>query len=344
MNNITEFKQLDLQHPDYKVRLYENPLLCSCRMKWLKESIYSSHYVVDRCLHALTRIYVQFDSMKEDEFLCEITVNCPLAREYGCLCYTINVKRLSEPTLLICSNRNITQFPGVKPSSVTIAHFDGNNFASFGYESSTERLTLKELYMRDSFISELSPTAFVSFPGLVVLCLERNKITYLWKETFAKIGKLVKLDLSKNSIVQIEPGSFLDLRNLNILQIHKNSLEALSNDTMEEIISLGNLQTLTLYNNSWRCKCNNGTFKNWLLRFKGEVLRNVNDIRCNDTVIKYIPDKRFSCDNPQPEQNEYFIAISPATLLVATCLVLIPGFSVSCRGALASSHSGSSVR
>ena len=98
---------------------------------------------------------------------------------------------------------------------------------------------------------------------------------------------------------------------------------------MEEIRSLSELETLTLYGNPWSCQCHGATLKDWLLRFDDDVVKKATGIRCieNDTALLAVSDEQFRCDRRHRDlfHNRYYIeaVISSAIALMLVLLLLI---------------------
>jgi hypothetical protein len=124
-NKLVEFEPFDvslwLTALTYDVLLDDNPVECTCRMKWLK---YNHHYKLNYCRHSVHQEFVELPTLPGEEFLCKLQDGCWVAKNLKCACYTDDQMNVGKPVLLTCSNKNANSFPAGLPASVSFAYFD----------------------------------------------------------------------------------------------------------------------------------------------------------------------------------------------------------------------------
>lgn len=108
--------------------------------------------------------------------------------------------------------------------------------------------SIKQIYLQNNSIVELSPGLFVNLYQLTSLDLSYNILTSTWidSKTFTGLIRLVMLNLSNNKISKLDPTIFHDLYTLQILNLGGNQIDSIPNDAF---IPLRNLDTLILSNN-----------------------------------------------------------------------------------------------
>lgn len=108
--------------------------------------------------------------------------------------------------------------------------------------------SIQEIYLQNNSISVLSPGLFSKLEQLQALDLSQNQLTSAWvnRETFSGLIRLVLLNLEKNKITKLESEIFSDLYTLQILNLRHNQLEIIAADTFSP---MNNLHTLLLSHN-----------------------------------------------------------------------------------------------
>ena len=331
-NELTEFKPFNIgSRLAYTVKLEENPIRCSCRMKWLKGGQFAKFYSLQYCQHALTGKSVVLNEVRAEEFVCKLDI-C-VSDQPACDCYAENELAPDAPTLVSCSNKGIERFPGRLHSSVKIIYFDGNRLGSITrYDFQTPHPNVTELYLDRNYISSIDEGSFGNVSGLVVLGLSGNRLTCIDKGTFSKLRYLKTVRLDGNLLETIDPLAFRDLHDITSLTLHNNLLVELDAKLLDEI-DLNNryLTNITLSENPWSCPCDNATFKNWI-QSHADVILNTVDIRCNDTSILTLPDEHFICYDQRRHIFVKDFLIGPLTavtfifLLVLAALALLYGY------------------
>ena len=328
-NRLSEFRPLKLKHADYQIMLQDNPIVCSCRMKWLKSPMYGPHYSVPRCFHSLTGKLELFQSLHESDFLCRIPWNCLNEENVDCVCFANDVEAFGRPSRLDCSNKGNTIFPRNIPSSAIVIRFERNNLREFNqYKASNESMLsgLEELHLDFNRIEKLGHEAFEAFQNLLVVSVTNNHIAYLHARTFSKLLFLKQLYLDNNAIARLSSETFSKLFYIEILTFDNNYLEELDSDTLEVLDERPRLQKLTLDHNPWACSCDNATFKNWIQKHSS-IIDNLTDIYCNQTSILSMSDLDFLCYDPKTTislvTSEYFVGPLVALSLLFALLAII---------------------
>jgi Leucine-rich repeat (LRR) protein len=295
-NNLVEFEPFDVSlwftALTYDVLLDDNPVECSCRMKWLK---YNHHYKLTYCWHAVRDEFVLLSTIPDEEFLCKLEDDCRLTDSLRCACYTDDQTHIGKPVLLTCSNKSVDNFPANLPPSVSVAYFDGNNLKSLN-GSRRVNFQLQKLFLDRNKIAHIESEAFDAFPNLAVLSLKENRLRSIGTDWFSNLFLLDILDLSNNFLTVIESGALSNLHSLVELSLRGNWLKNLSDATMSELDSMSQLKNLSLDNNPWNCSsCDNATFKHWLTSHN-DIIVNASYITCdNGTSIWHLPDDAFTC-------------------------------------------------
>jgi Leucine-rich repeat (LRR) protein len=294
-NQLVEFQPLNVSlwetQSTYNVLLDDNPVECTCRMKWLK---YNDHYKLNYCQHPVHGTVTKLSTFPDEDFLCK-REDCWVDEDVYCACFTDDERYIDKPVLLICSNRSIARFPDILRRSISVARFDGNRMTSFtGNKQSSS--ALRELYLDRNEISRIESGAFDSFPNLVVLSLTHNRLSFIDGNSFSKLYFLQVLRLDDNSIVTVESGSLSNLHSLRTLSMRSNSLTYLDDATTSEIAAMPQLKELTLDDNPWNCSsCDNATFKHWLADHTNVVV-DVSRVTCgNGTAVLSLSDDAFIC-------------------------------------------------
>lgn len=323
-NNLTEFQPLEISDLvgdyRYQVLLDNNPIKCSCQMKWLTDIRFASHYNVSYCRRTLTGTMEPFKLIPEQEFLCNVTEFCTVDSRQ-CTCFAESAT--SEPTVVDCHDRGIENFPRNIPLSTKVVHFQGNELRLLSRENlSAAPDNLIELYLDNNRIDTVNSLAFASCPKLLILGLSGNRIKHLKLEMFSNLKRLHSLFLHGNLIQEIDSLVFQPHRVLAVLTLHENSLRFLTDDNMDDLTSSSLLDRLSLHENPWDCRCDNATFKYWIQQHQA-LIENVTDITCNGTAVLRIPDESLLCYSLRLSVTEFHYFFGP---LFAVCTLAAIGF------------------
>lgn len=139
-------------------------------------------------------------------------------------------------------------------------------FTQFGY------LKLEELDLSYCGITSLEEMALTNLVKLKKLHLQYNNIAVLSGDSFNTLGELEELHLDHNKIRTLGQLTFMSLQNL---FLNFNNIDRLKGDTLTHLVSLknleldynklkylapnsfpGDLQSVSLNGNPWRCDCN----------------------------------------------------------------------------------------
>ena len=99
----------------------------------------------------------------------------------------------------------------------------------------------------NNLLSQLSPQAFASLPGLRILKMRENQLTVSALSALRGLRNLEELDLSSNKLEGPLGQSFLPpMTRLRILRVSENELKIVKNGSL---LGLKNLSSLTLSHN-----------------------------------------------------------------------------------------------
>jgi len=315
-------KITDFDSTIYTVLLEGNPIICSCRMKWLKDAEHIKQYRLQFCQHPALGQLTRLDTMRVEEFVCKIDV-C-LDDQPTCDCYTENEQQPNSPTLIVCSNGDFEHFPRYLQLTTKILYYDGNRLISIKTGFFTVMLpNLRELYLDRNRISQIDDGAFYNVRRLMILGLSENHLNCISARMFSNLYNLTILRLNGNRILAIERRSFGDLHDLNNLLLHDNQLTDLNDSTMAEIDEMSSLTNMTLYGNPWTCYFDNATFKNWI-QYHADIISNASGIQCNGISVLTLPDEHFiKPTKPNVLVTENYFIMPLASVLTASVLVMV---------------------
>ena len=94
-NYIQHFPQMSPADIEYDLR--NNPIVCSCHLRWLHGHPTQSNYLFTNCMDLVTESLEVFDLMPRDRLVCQHEVNCA----QGCVCFGIDTysKNTKQPWL-----------------------------------------------------------------------------------------------------------------------------------------------------------------------------------------------------------------------------------------------------
>ncbi len=322
-NQLTSFQEFQFHkrgaYFTVSIDFRDNPIKCSCNMKWLKErALPRKLYKLTYCHHMSRHNMVRFLDIPSEEFVCLTKVNCDTT---SCDCFTVDPSG-GNPTIANCSSKQLSQLPHPLPPTANIIYLQHNNFSNLDFNMLNKHMTTQKLFLNNCKIHHLAVNTFYWFKYLEVLHLHHNYIEYLSETMFVNLYKLTALTIHNNRLVLIEPLTFVHQVVITSLTLHDNSLEIITNDTRSEISSMLYLSHLTLHYNPWRCECDNLTWKDWLLQMS-DKLKFLDQIVCvNGTAVVSTPDHTFLC-YAIPFYVETIIEKFLQNVIISTCSAII---------------------
>ena len=271
-NDLQYFPQMSPGGIQYDLR--DNPIACSCHLRWLHGHPTRRSYLFTNCIDPVTGSVKVFDFLHPDKLLCQHELNCAKA----CVCFGVNISTVS---IVKCSSRSLTSIPpGLSPEADVI-YLDHNNFSKLRFQSDMEKMAASRLFLQNSEIHFLEQNLFAAFPSLQLIDLSYNELETLNMGVFHNLNDLKKLLLHGNRINRIYNGaSGHNLPNLQILTLHGNELHAVP-ESLDFAIRSTHLTNLSLAGNPWECTaCAGPVFRKWLAQHAG-IVSDAADIRCN---------------------------------------------------------------
>lgn len=299
-NNLLTHVPLFRAHAGIKYFLNGNPIVCSCQMSWLKQSIVhvlnevvsTRDYDVSTCTVMPRGSQQAVQSLTHQDFLCQTDLACP----QNCTCYS--QLQAGEPTVVFC-NESLTAVPSDLPNTARVISLEG---CSLGHvysitDHSSPSLAVEELYLNGSKISLLGEWAFLDLPLLSVLDLSNNQLTTLNPNVFLSLENLTSLLLRNNQIVTLPAGLFSHSKMLRRLDLSHNYLDILDAKTIQEWSYLPELCEVFISHNPFRCTCGNALFYHWLKENATHALDRAS-VMCVDFPTQPIytfDQQRFNC-------------------------------------------------
>lgn len=213
-------------------------------------------------------------------------------------------------------------FESIVFDKLQVLHLNRNNFKDYTFNLNTFKglhESLFEIYMQSSSFSKFSADAFSGFKCLKVVDLSLNNLPSITRDffgssdtieftsinfsnsniqslssnTFTGYYKLKFLDLSDNFIEELDARIFIDLENMEVLNLRDNLLQTIPENLFETQLKSGQLKTLDLSGNDWKCNSNIVFLKKFLINTKANVKindcvdpyelngRNISELWCN---------------------------------------------------------------
>ena len=272
-HNLLTHLPLFRTHPGVKYRLHGNPITCDCHAGWLTlDAVRVEGLLVPTHDYDLSacRVYPRghlrsISEVRRREFLCRVP-EC----SSNCTCYGREEGGATD--VMFCTG-GVTAVPPNVPSTVRVLSLEGgwlgdvdgfNEDEEEGEGWSGRPLAMEELYLNDSGITDLSPSAFQRTPSLSILRLERNHLRFLPSGVFSGLYNLTDLSLRENSLADFPARLLYDCTALRALDLSHNDLTTLDTDTVAEMTRLPHLHHVSLSGNPWRCHCHNAQLYRWL--------------------------------------------------------------------------------
>uniref|UniRef100_A0AC35U865 Protein slit n=1 Tax=Rhabditophanes sp. KR3021 TaxID=114890 RepID=A0AC35U865_9BILA len=231
-NKISEVKEHTLKVNTKKERpsmkLWGNPLVCSCDVKWLIGSknndkatpnIFDSNSLI--CHHLLdnNRTMLLHEALDTQQILCNYDsycvegcdcclkgthCECLLTCPPGCKCLRseeVTLRRRGE-NLMSCSSIRLDRTE-LLPNHLTELHLIESKWRERGINKLTNMKYLKVLNLSDSSIESLESLQLLKFPELEILDLRNNKIETLNETNYNNLGNIRQLNLGGNPLTHV---------------------------------------------------------------------------------------------------------------------------------------------
>lgn len=232
------------------VYLSDNPLICTCKIHWLKSlvslSTQTNNLIVadgDKLICSTLMHPLQIRpvvSVSDREFLCSYKVLCIdtcLCCEFdvcdcknvcpdNCQCYFDAQNALN---VVKCPNQTQETMDHFKllPMYATAIYFDGGNISRLYRSAFFGRYRLKQLFLNGSSIEIIKPKAFSGLTSLEIVDLSDNFLEQFVGNEFFNTPKIEAIFLNGNRLHFISIDAFNNLPNLKILTLHDNKLQTL---------------------------------------------------------------------------------------------------------------------
>ena len=271
-NHIQYFSQMSLGRIQYDLR--DNPIVCSCHLKWLHGHSTRRNYLFTNCMDPVTGSVEVFDLLSQDRLVCQHKLNCA----QGCVCFGLNISTIS---IVKCSYRSLTAIPHSLSPEADVIYLDHNQFSKPHFPSDMTKMAASQLFLQKSAIDFLEQDLFAAFPSLQIIDLSHNELDALNMDMFHGLHDLKKLFLHGNRIQQIDGGAAgYDLPNLQIITLYGNELNAVP-ASLNHAVGSTPVTKLTLAGNPWECTaCAGPILRKWLAQHAA-IVSDAADIRCN---------------------------------------------------------------
>ena len=274
-NHIKYFPQMSQRDIDYD--LQNNPIVCSCHLRWLHGHPKRRNYLFTTCTDPVNGSVEVFDHLPPDRLLCQHEINCA----QGCVCFGVNT---STVTIVNCSSRSFTAIPLSLSSEAGVIYLDHNHVGKPHFPSGMEKMAASQLFLQNSEINFLEQDTFAAFHSLQLIDLSQNELETLNMDIFHSLHDLRKLLLHGNRIHQIYGGvAGYDL-SLETITLQGNELDAIP-PILEKTVDSTSFTNLTLAGNPWECAaCAGAILRKWLAQYAGFV-SDAADIHCHGSHL-----------------------------------------------------------
>ena len=264
-----------------------NPLLCDCRLEWLKSlnqlaanGGYPRIMDIDALLCQLNgrlltpssqpanlTALVPLLQVRAEDFMCAyeahcipqcfccdfFACDCRMQCPEGCICYHDNAW---TNNVVQCSRRGHVDVPPLIPMDATTVYLDGNNMTELVNPGFIGRRRVHTVYLNNSLVRTITNYSFEGLSDLRVLHLEDNQIEQLLGNEFATgLDSLKELYLQNNYLTSIAAETFRGLGSLAVLRLDGNLLSSFP--AWELLTQRNNPLLVGLYlgANMWTCDC-----------------------------------------------------------------------------------------
>ena len=314
-NDIQYFPQMSSRRIQFDLR--NNPIVCSCHLRWLHGHPQRSSYQFTKCKDPVTGSSEVFDSLPPDRLLCR-QVNCA----HGCACFGVNISAVS---IVNCSSKSLVAIPHSLPREADIIYLDHNQFRKFHIPIDMDQMAASQLFLQNSGIFFLEQDLFAAFPSLKLIDLSYNELEVLNMDVFHSLHALNSLFVHGNRIHQIYGGAIgYNMLNLQIITLHENELVAVPT-SLNYTVSSSSFNNLTLAGNPWECAaCAGPILRKWLAQHAG-IVSDISDIRCNKSHLRVLDINMETSEYAQCVNATRTLTYTPwgITIGMTVCMVLL---------------------
>ena len=273
-NDIQYFPQMSSSDTKYDLR--DNPIICSCHLRWLHGHPTRSNYLFTKCMDPVTGSPEVFDLLAVDRLVCRHEINCA----QGCVCFGVNIYSVS---ILNCSSQ--TAIPPSLSSDADIIYLDHNQIGKLHFPNDLDKMAASKLFLQNSAINVLERDVFAAFPSLELIDLSYNELETLSFDVFHSLYYLKKLFFHGNHIHQIYGrAAGYNLPTLQVITLHGNELHTVP-QSLDFAFRSTSFTNLTLSGNPWKCAaCAGPILRKWLAQHAG-IVSDAADIRCNKSQL-----------------------------------------------------------
>ena len=145
-NDIEYFPQMGPSGIQYDLR--NNPIACSCHLRWLHGHPARRSYLFTNCMDPMTGSVEVFDLLPPDRLLCQQELHCA----QGCVCFGMNTSTVS---IVNCSSRSLITIPFSLSPEADVIYLDHNLFSKPHFPSDVVKMAASQLFLQYSAINFL---------------------------------------------------------------------------------------------------------------------------------------------------------------------------------------------
>lgn len=194
---------------------------------------------------------------------------------------SVAILKLSKNKIHTISDRALWEM-----SNLRELYLDNNNLTFVYTLWFIGNRNVHKLYLNNNRISKIDKSPHFDWRALLrlrELNLAQNELSYIQKDTFARLFTLQRLDLGNNQIYHVENKAFSDLRSLDVLDLSNNALSSILKGTESAFEGLEKLVLLRL----------DGNRIPWIAANAFSGLTSVQSLNLSANIIAYIEENAF---------------------------------------------------